>query len=173
MQIHCPSCAAVYNLPVILLTMARTMRCAVCAHDWQTIAVDSDTAQAALLEEARPAPPVVPPGAPPIAPPVASAAVANDDAPEIEGHNLSVGNAGAPDRPPAVAEPTPASATSPPIRPRSRLRGLFQGAVPALVGWVCSVAVLFVGGRVVVGYRADLMAVWPPSRRLFLWLGLS
>lgn len=53
MHIHCPSCAAVYDLPVILLTAARTMRCAVCAQDWQTTAIDPETAQAMMRDAAR------------------------------------------------------------------------------------------------------------------------
>ncbi len=40
MHITCPGCAAVYDVPAILLSLPRTMRCATCAQDWQTAAID-------------------------------------------------------------------------------------------------------------------------------------
>ena len=175
MQIHCPSCAAVYNLPVILLTTARVMRCAVCAHDWQTTAVDPETAQAALRAEARPAAAVEPQPATAAAPLSEAAVRATPDA------SLSTAIDTETDDEPDTPSESPerlASRMSPSegdqqYRPWSRLADRFHGAIPALLGWVCSFAILFISGRIAIQQRADLVAAWPPSKRLFLWLGLG
>ena len=60
-----------------------------------------------------------------------------------------------------------------PIERRSRLTGLLHGAMPAVLGWVLSLGLLFVGAHAALEYRAGIMMAWPPSRRLFLWFGLG
>ena len=188
MHIHCPSCAAVYDLPVILLTAARTMRCAVCAQDWQTTAIDPETAQAMMRDAARE---VSAPAAPtPIAEAAqALAAAAAQVVTQVAAQMLAAPPGAediAPAAPPAPGLPAPGLPApgfpapgfpapgfpAPPQR-QSRLAGLRHGAMPAALGWVFSLGILFVCGQAVLQHRAGITTAWPASRRLFLWLGLG
>ena len=49
------------------------------------------------------------------------------------------------------------------------------GRGPAMVAaaWAASVALLVGAGWAGVAWRADIMAAWAPSRRLFAWLGME
>ena len=157
MQISCPSCAATYDVPVILLTMPRTMRCAVCAQDFRTEAVDQDIVRAELARAAAPpAPPLdaIAPAAddPALADLRALAAIAEPEAP-------------APDQPAPRAGPSPGPRRIPPV--------LISGTVPAALGWVLSIAGLYAGGAAVIENRAGIVHAWPASLRLFQWMGLG
>lgn len=202
MHIHCPSCAAVYDLPVILLTSSRTMRCAVCAQDWQTTAIDPETAQAIMRGEAQESSAVVPPSptqeaaqvlaaaAAQVVTQVAAKMLAAPDGLGVVAHEAPNDNAdiadvprvveqeevpgtSAMDQPPATDEPPSGPSQPMPAPRRSRLTRLLHGTTSAVVGWVFSLSILFVCGHAAVEYRAGIMGAWPPSRRLFLWLGLS
>lgn len=161
MQIQCPACAAVYDVPVILLTTARTMRCAVCAHDWTTTAVDPAIAQAELLVEPR----------------------AGSVAPTTQDHTLPAAIAEL-DRPDFAASrggesaANPTAATAPLLeaaRPgwHGRVATLLHAHAMALLAWAASLGGLALGGSAALAHRADIAVIWPPSRRLFLWLGMS
>lgn len=44
---------------------------------------------------------------------------------------------------------------------------------PALLGWAATICVLALGGTLLVRHHAALAQAWPPSARLFQWLGLG
>jgi predicted Zn finger-like uncharacterized protein len=48
-----------------------------------------------------------------------------------------------------------------------------RGRPPVALGWVASFGVLYLAGQGAIAYRDGIMLAWPPSRRLFLWLGLG
>jgi predicted Zn finger-like uncharacterized protein len=144
MRIVCPNCSAAYDVPDGLLTGRKAVSCARCGKEWQP-------AEAA----ARPEQPVVTRlEAPPL--PVRTVQVESEAEAETviaERRGLSGGD-WAIDR--LMAAPLP------PPGPRLALR----------FAWVASVVIILAGLGGALVWRADVMAVWPPSTRLFAALGL-
>ncbi len=148
MRIVCPSCQAAYEVPEKLLSgAARKVRCARCGGAWTPEPIAAPIPNAAP-EEAAPPP---------------------DPEPEPE----------AKPAPPARAAPSPVVAA---VVPRVADRLVPEPAEPpagrgpavmAAVAWAVSVALLVCAGWAGVAWRADIMAVWAPSRRLFALLGLE
>ncbi len=144
------------------------MRCARCQHEW-----DFEPTNAGPLE-AEPAG-VEPVGTEPsgtespIDSPAAEPAVVPAEPIAPEGSSPEVlppeeKNPGPP--PTLVAEPRRArpdtDATEPPRLKRS-----------VLLAWVLSVLVILGVAGAAVQYRAPLMQAWPPSERIFVWLGYA
>ncbi len=74
-----------------------------------------------------------------------------------------------------VAEVASAGPIEAPAQPRqpSRLRAALAANLVALVGWAFSLGLLMGLGWLAVQHRAGIMLAWPPSQRLFGWLGLT
>lgn len=151
MRIVCPSCQAAYEVPEKMLTgTPRKVRCARCGNNW--------------VPELTVSPIEVAPSM------VAPEAVLHAAVPEQA-------------MPPAEPAPTPKQALpEPPAmgprvgekltpEPDDRQAG-HRTARLAGLGWAASIAVLAGAGWAAVFFRADVMAVWAPSRRLFDLLGL-
>ena len=144
MRIVCPSCQAAYEVPDKLLSSAaRKVRCARCGDAW--------------MPE-------------PIAAPGSVAAPGSIAAPD---------EAGRPAEPEPETKPAPLVAA---VVPRVADRLVEDAAEPppgrgpavlAAVAWAASVALLAGAGWAAVAWRAEIMAVWAPSRRLFALLGLA
>ena len=160
MRIVCPSCQAAYEVPEKLLSGApRKVRCARCGDAWtpETISTPAPALAPTLSPALAPALEEAPP--PPEAPP--------------------------PTQAPAEPEPKRAPAPSPPVAtvvPRIEDRLVPDAAEPssgrriaivATLAWATSAALLGGAGWAVVMWRADIMAAWAPSRRLFSLLGLE
>ena len=47
------------------------------------------------------------------------------------------------------------------------------GLIVAGLAWLASLALLGAGGWAMVAWRAEVMAAWGASRRLYQWLGLA
>ncbi len=152
MRVVCPSCAAVYDVPEPMLgARARTLRCGRCATEWTL-----------------PAPKQ---GAPPAAKKPPEAPV--KPAPEREGPGL---------RPVSLMAAEPRTETVPVLAIPERERPFVRTEAPpprrgpgnglAWLGWGASLVLL---GLLVWGAYADrgaVMHAWPPSERLYAWLGL-
>ena len=145
MRIVCPSCQAAYEVPDKLLSSGpRKVRCAKCGKDW--------------MAEAEPeAPPADEETEPPAdaAAPEAAAGPRALPAPPAE-------EAGEPDLP-----PPPAVVPEPGERPSRAL------VVVAGLAWLASVGVLAGASWAAVAFRAEVMAAWGASRRLYALLGLG
>ena len=146
MRIACPACAAAYEVPDRLLAgPARTLRCSRCGTEF-----------ALPRAEARE----------PVAPPPAEAAPPEPSPPPP---------AVAPE-PPIPAAPPPAAAPRPEPRPEPRAfaQPVPEPASPALLrAWVATIAVVLAVIVALLVFRAEVMAAWPASRRLFAALGLA
>jgi predicted Zn finger-like uncharacterized protein len=150
MRIVCPSCVAEYDVPDSLVTAGRVVRCARCGGEWAPV-----EARAAEPERETPSPP----------------ATTIDDPPMVSDEPVGP----APPVPPidsaAVAEPTP----RPPSamdrlalyssRPSSRLR--------LRLAWLASLAVLAVLAWAAYAWRAEIVAAWPPSGRMYAIFGVQ
>jgi len=144
MRIVCPHCAAAYDVPDGLLTGHKSVRCARCTQEWQPVQASSAPA--------------------PIAAPVAIAAIES-----------------------AVASPPPPPVVQNPVQTRrtvdlgptaiDRLMATPQkkshGGLALGLAWLFSI--VLVAALLAAAYveRATVMAVWPPSVRLYAALGLA
>jgi predicted Zn finger-like uncharacterized protein len=160
MRIVCPSCQAAYEVPDKLLSSGpRKVRCAKCGGDWMAEA-EPEAAPGAM--EAEPEMPLAPPRVPEGLPP-------EDDEPDL------------PPPPPVVPQMQPAGGGPEAMVPRPEEKLVPEPGerpsralvVVAGVAWLASVAVLAGAGWAAVAFRAEVMAAWAPSRRLFALLGLG
>lgn len=173
MRISCPSCKAVYEVPDALIGPApKQLRCARCAHEWLVAPPAAAIPRVSLPANLLALPPIElvtippPPDPPRPAPPTPEPPAPEPPAPEPQPtpRPLFADN---PFRP----EPAPGSA------PESTTETL-RAAPPAawrsgaMLGWLLSL--LAIAGLLAAAYafRAEIMAAWPPSRRVFFGLGL-
>lgn len=162
MRIVCPSCQAAYEVPDKLLSSGpRKVRCAKCGKDW-------------MAEAEAPAPAPAPPDAEPVPAPAAPEALPPEEEEEL------------PPPPPVAAAPPP-DAPPPeepqvgPVVPRAEEKLVQEAgerpsralAVVAGLAWLASAGVLVAAGWAAVAFRADVMAAWAPSKRLYALLGLG
>lgn len=163
MRIVCPSCQAAYEVPEKLLSgPPKRVRCARCGEQWfpQDAATGEDraTPEPDAPLPADPPPPaavppsdVPPPDVPPDPPPVAAPPVAAL---------------------PVAALPVAAQVEERlmPEPPQGAGRG---GLIVAGLAWLASLVLLGAAGWAAVAWRAEVMAAWGASRRLYQWLGLA
>ena len=146
MQLACPACAAIYNVPDTMIGEGRVMHCARCAHEWF----------------ARPLPAEAPLPAP--MPPAAAPAPAPPPAP-----------APAPEAAPAPPEPRAPIALPPPSRmveaPTSPEPQSLQSQLLLRLAWVVSLGLVAWGGYFVLVQRARMTELWPPIARLYRLFG--
>lgn len=159
MRIVCPSCQAAYEVPDKLLSSGpRKVRCAKCGGDWMA---EAEPEPAPATGEAEPDMPPAAPRAPEGLPP-------DDDEPDLPPPPvvpLMQPAGGGPDA--VVPRAEEKLAPAPGERPSRKL------AIVAGLAWLASVAVLAGAGWAAVAFRAEVMAAWAPSRRLFALLGLG
>lgn len=153
MRISCPNCSAEYDVPDLALAAGpRLLRCARCGHSFKA-ALPEAPAPVPAPESMIEAPAgFLPPGQPPdvpVAPPPVPQAESADGA-----HTPSPPSGGA-------AQDRLASA---PASPADRI---------AMTGWVMTLLVLVLAAYAGFAWRADIMAAWPPSERLYTLLGLA
>ena len=145
MQLACPACAAIYNVPDSMIGEGRMMHCARCAHEWFARPLPKaalpEPMPAPAMPEASPAPPE--PRAPIAPAPIARAPIAL-----------------APPPPPRMAE------APPPPEPKSS-----QGQLLLRLAWVASLGLVAWGGYFVWTERARMTELWPPIARLYGLLG--
>ena len=147
MRIVCPSCQAAYEVPEKLLSGApRKVRCARCGDAWvpETVAVLVLPAEEAPPAELAPEPEPEPVPASPLRPEASP--------------------------PPAAIVPLVADRLVPEPDEAPPRRGK---PVLAAIAWAVSVVLLAGAGWAAVAWRAEIMASWAPSRRLFMLLGLA
>ncbi|HEY2132594.1 MAG TPA: zinc-ribbon domain-containing protein [Acetobacteraceae bacterium] len=140
MRIACPNCHAVYNVP-LPLAGGRRVRCARCKHEFLPEPLD-----AAPVADTRPP----------------------DESPD----GSSIEPAGTPA--PVLAWPEPAAPRAPgrlqvdigPEVARRQTAPRGRGA-PTVVALAVSVLLLCGAGFAAYVWRAQVMAAWPPSQRLF------
>lgn len=156
MRILCPSCQAAYEVPDKLLSSGpRKVRCAKCGGDWMA---EAEPEPAPVGGEPEPEMPRAPEGLPP-----------EDDEPDL------------PPPPPVVPQMQPVGGGQEAVVPRPEEKlALEPGerpsrklAVVAGLAWLASVAALAGAGWAAVAFRAEVMAAWAPSKRLFALLGLG
>lgn len=171
MRIVCPSCHAAYEVPESLLATGKGVRCAKCGTEWVPLPAEPVPPPAA-------APPPEPAPSPPPPPPPPAAAVAEPP----RGAFPAV-----PESPPPVPEPHPLRAEPrlPTYRPRS-VDSLDDNRLPprddeiepaprrgsAMLAWVISLVILALLIWAAIAFRGRIVAVWPPSARLYAMLGL-
>jgi predicted Zn finger-like uncharacterized protein len=159
MRIVCPSCQAAYEVPDKLLSSGpRKVRCAKCGGDWMAEAEPEPVPAGGEAEpEMAQAAPRVPEGLPP------------DDEPDL------------PPPPPVVPQMQRAGGVAEGVVPRPEEKLVPEPgerpsrtlAVVAGLAWLASVAVLAGAGWAAVAFRAEVMAAWAPSKRLYALLGLG
>jgi predicted Zn finger-like uncharacterized protein len=149
MRIACPACEAIYDVPDAMLAGGtRVVRCARCGNEWLPLPTEEPETDAA----SGPAPSAKPVAAPP----------ADLDQPGRHEPRLN------PLRPRAEARlerPSPPPEPEPELPPRAAGAG-------AVAAWVLSLLVLAAVAAAAVTWRAQVMAMWPPSERVFAALGL-
>ena len=164
MRIVCPHCAASYDVPDTLLVGRTAVRCARCAGEWP-------------LDASPVAPPVAPPAAPPAAPP--------SDQPV-----LTRLEAAAP--PLVVRQPPPRLAPgsvimeAPVVERRTMPSGALaidrlmaapkprpRASMALRLAWLGSLVLVILLIGAAYAWRAEVMAAWPPSVRLYAALGLA
>ena len=176
MRISCPNCSAEYDVPGQALAVGpRLLRCARCGHSFKA---------------ALPPAPALPPIQPPVLPPSEAMLGAILGAPAESPARLPPDSQA--DLPPIrVPEPparpsgdhpseddtvAPRRTPAPPASSGSDRLGLAPGSPPdrfALAAWVVTLALLVAAAYACFIWRADIMAAWPPSQRLFALLGLA
>lgn len=157
MRIVCPACSAAYEVPERILAAGKKVRCARCEENWLP-----EEAAALVAPEPAPAPPPAPEPEPPpvmVAPPPPEPAA--PPAPPLE---------------PAARETPPAEVPAAPVvsgdRPNASAPPR-RAMLPVALALGCSTLVLAGMLAAAVLWRGALMAAWPPSQRLFGWLGLG
>jgi predicted Zn finger-like uncharacterized protein len=143
MRIVCPSCSAEYDVPESLVTAGRVVRCARCGGEWMPVE--------AHAVEPEPVPPSMDDAPPVSSEPVLPAAT---EAPATE--HLAVADA-----PPSAMD----RLASHSIQPSSRLR--------LRLAWLTSLAVLAFLGWSAYAWRAEIVAAWPPSDRMYAVFGVE
>lgn len=165
MRIVCPSCQATYEVPEATLARGpRMVRCARCGSEWtpQPLTPPPAPPPAPLSEPRAPAPPMAKPAAPLPEPEM-------EAAPEPNVRQL-----------PAAGRAEPRLSS---YRPRGEAGDederlppqdyeSFRSNRPALIGWALSLLLLVALAWAAVTWRAQVMAAWPPSQRVYAALGL-
>jgi predicted Zn finger-like uncharacterized protein len=197
MRISCPNCTATYDVPAELAAGRPVVRCVQCTQEWKLGQTPApSTARPAIQAEPlldpipaeilgrQPEPEPTPPDTleKERAAPVPSEPM-DEPAPlaaEIAGHDLETATvveeepvAQAAEPPPA---PAPASAAVSPVRKESALRLVLAsvaGNLFAVTGWAFSLGLIMALGWMAIQHRTGIMHAWPPSQRLFNWLGLA
>ena len=151
MRIVCPSCSAAYDVADSLLTPGRTVRCTRCGKEW-VVLIEAE----APLVQAKPPPAEVE------APLVEVAApLVHEPAPE----ELSAEAPG--ERETESRRLTAMDRLAQPMALRS------SGRAALRVAWAASVVIILWLLWGAYAWRADVMADWPPSVRLYSLLGLA
>jgi predicted Zn finger-like uncharacterized protein len=182
MKIVCPSCEAQYEVPEMVLTSRRKMRCARCATQW--VPADAVAAAAAPVTETD-------------GPFAAALGLSPQDDGNVPVEEEPVLALAVPvydfePEPEPVVEPAPRPAdpvTPVALRPEMAVApvSLSPGPVraphevvvppprpgPPVAAWGGSIAVLVVALAAAVIFRAPVMKAWPPSARLYAGLGLG
>jgi predicted Zn finger-like uncharacterized protein len=157
MRIACPACDAAYDVPDAMLAGGkRVVRCARCGNEWSPMATTTAPPRPRAPETdffrgplPSPKPVVAPPADP--EPPGRQEPRLNPLRPRGEAR---------------VPEPPP---PPPPELPELAPRRSDAGAALA---WVLSLLVLAAAAGAAVTWRAQVMAAWPPSERVFSAVGL-
>jgi predicted Zn finger-like uncharacterized protein len=146
MRIVCPSCSAAYDVPDSLVTAGRIVRCASCSGQWMPVEADAPEPEPAPPPTVDPSPLAAVPAAP-----TAPQAVPTDSPPIAE------------------AAPRPSSAMDrlalQSQQPSSRL--------PLRLAWLASLSLLAFLGWAAYAWRAEIVAAWPPSDRIYAVFGMS
>ncbi len=150
MRIVCPSCSAAYDVADPLLTPGRTVRCTRCGEEWVAF-----KAEAPLVKvEAPPAKVEAPP-----------VEVEAPGVTEPEPEELSTE---APEeREPDSRRLTAMDRLAQPMPLRS------SGGAALRIAWLASIAVILGLLWGAYAWRADVMADWPPSIRVYSLFGLT
>jgi predicted Zn finger-like uncharacterized protein len=150
MRIVCPSCSAAYDVPDRLLNGREAVRCARCAREWRPTGIVAPAAPA----ERRPPGITAPPR------PV----IGENRAAERLGSTFE-------GMPGAIPEDTAGNglAIDRLMAPQMQL-----GASLALrIAWLSSIVLVLVALGAAYVWRAEVMAAWPPSARVYVALGLA
>ncbi len=153
MRIVCPSCSAAYEVPDSMLGGRKAVRCARCGDEWRPFEPEPELAPESEPELTAPPPPPreqenvtrLEVERPPRPAPI--------EAPAYE--RRMTGGAMAIDR--LMAAPQP---------PR-------RSNLALTVAWLASVAVIAAAVFAAYAWRAEVMAAWPPSVRVYAVLGLA
>jgi predicted Zn finger-like uncharacterized protein len=151
MRIVCPSCVAEYDVPDSLVTAGRVVRCARCGGEWAPV-----EARAAEPERVPPSP----------------AATSVDDPPIASDEPVG------PTAPPVPPIDSPAVAEASPRPPSAMDRLALQSARPSSplrlrLAWLASLVVLALLGWAAYAWRAEIVATWPPSGRMYAIFGVQ
>jgi predicted Zn finger-like uncharacterized protein len=163
MRVACPSCAAAYEVPDVLLTADRIVRCARCGENWKPMA------PAAGQRDDRHAPagsPAAYRSAPAGAGGTDEVSFA-DDVPEDTREDTSEDAIGATALPSRGARPVSAMERLAALAPPSHRPDMALTAA-----WVASVVLLVVVFAAALVWRHEVAHVWPATGRLYAWVGL-
>ena len=196
MRISCPNCTATYDVPAELAAGRPVVRCVQCAQEWKLGQAPTASARPAIPTETllnpipaeilgrprepepKPADTLVmdraeaEPPAPAEEPAPLAAEIASHD---LEAATLVEGEPVATAAEPVVA-PEPASAAVPHAPSESTLRlvlASIAGNLFAVTGWAFSLGLILALAWIAIQHRTGIMHAWPPSQRLFTWLGLA
>ena len=149
MIVRCPVCATNYQVDARAIgPNGRMVRCAQCLHTWRQM-LPAD----ALVATADTAPRSAPPPQPAPDPPILPAAETAEEAPHLRGE--------------FPEETTFAAAEESEPPPRRRHSGLVA------IGWIVLVLVIAALAGAAVWQRKQVIALWPPSLKLYETLGLE
>jgi predicted Zn finger-like uncharacterized protein len=143
MRIVCPSCLAAYDVADPLLTPGRTVRCTRCGGEWVALEAEAPLVKAETSLVTVEAP------------------LANEPEPE----ELPIGPSEEPE--PESRRLTAMDRLAQPMPLRS------SGGAAQRVAWVASIVVILALLWGAYAWRAEVMADWPPSVRLYSLLGLA
>ena len=148
MQLACPACAAIYNVPDSMIGEGRIMQCARCANEWFARPLPAEATLPAPMP-ASPAPQASPPA------PGASTRAAEASA--------------------ALPSPRAPIALAPPSRmaevPASPGSESLLGQLPLRLAWAASLGLVVWGGYFAWTERARMAELWPPIARLYRLFG--
>jgi predicted Zn finger-like uncharacterized protein len=160
MRIVCPSCSAAYDVPDALLRGRRTVRCAACAREWSL----TDIPPAGSESLFRPEPPPREDTLEAVAEPAPPRALP-DPAWRDEGHREEGGRReGIPREAIARAIAMDRLRNAPPPR---------GGGLGLALAWLATFVALGAALWCAYGWRLEVMNAWPPSVRVYAFLGLA
>jgi hypothetical protein len=186
MKIVCPACEATYEVPEVVVTSRRKMRCARCSKDWVPADVLGDA------PAGQPAAPASVAAAPPAPAMRAAEPLVDMPAPDP----FDAGTRAVPDDRPSLRTEAeaPARRDDEPyqlaLRPETHVSVFntpYSGPTfgsgtpriiqaprkgPPIVAWALSILVLVLAVVGALVFRAPVMKAWPPSARLYAALGL-
>jgi len=155
MQLACPACAAIYNVPDNMIGEGRIMQCARCANEW--------FAQPLPAEATLPVP-MPPPPAPQASP---SAPQASPPAPGVS-TRAAEASAALPSPRAPIALALPSRIAEVPASPEP---GSLLGQLPLRLAWAASLGLVVWGGYFAWTERARMTELWPPIARLYRLFG--